>query len=109
TSSNVGFLGSKKFLDTPFNTISYTDKYIEDKQAKDITEVIAATDPSIYTNGASGGWSENYYIRGYASSTNDMSMNGLFGITPFYRTSPEMFSHVEVLKGPSALLNGMPP
>ncbi|MEX7509903.1 TonB-dependent siderophore receptor, partial [Acinetobacter baumannii] len=55
TSSNVGFLGSKKFLDTPFNTISYTDKYIEDKQAKDITEVIAATDPSIYTNGASGG------------------------------------------------------
>ncbi|MFV8060045.1 TonB-dependent receptor plug domain-containing protein, partial [Enterobacter cloacae complex sp. 6730903] len=63
----------------------------------------------IYTNGASGGWSENYYIRGYASSTNDMSMNGLFGITPFYRTSPEMFSRVEVLKGPSALLNGMPP
>ncbi|MFX5295611.1 TonB-dependent ferric acinetobactin receptor BauA [Acinetobacter baumannii] len=109
TSSNVGFLGSKKFLDTPFNTISYTDKYIEDKQAKDITEVIAATDPSIYTNGASGGWSENYYIRGYASSTNDMSMNGLFGITPFYRTSPEMFGRVEVLKGPSALLNGMPP
>ncbi|WP_445115291.1 TonB-dependent receptor [Acinetobacter sp. WZC-1] len=109
TSSNIGFLGSKKFLDTPFNTISYTDKYIEDKQAKDITEVIASTDPSIYTNGASGGWSENYYIRGFAASTNDMSMNGLFGITPFYRTSPEMFSRVEVLKGPSALLNGMPP
>lgn len=107
--SKIGFLGDKDFMETPFNTISYTDKYVADKQAKDITEVIAATDPSVFTNGASGGWSENYYIRGFASSTSDMSMNGLFGITPFYRTSPEMFERVEVLKGPSALLNGMPP
>ncbi len=107
--SHIGFLGNKTFMETPFNTISYTDKYVADKQAKDITEVIAATDPSVFTNGASGGWSENYYIRGFASSTSDMSMNGLFGITPFYRTSPEMFERVEVLKGPSALLNGMPP
>ena len=78
-------------------------------QARNITDVIAATDPSVFTNGAVGGWSENYYIRGFQSDTNDMSMNGLFGISPFYRTAPAMFSRVEVLKGPSALLNGMPP
>ena len=36
-------------------------------------------------------------------------MNGMFGVSPYYRTSPEMFERVEVLKGPSALLNGMPP
>ncbi|MEJ3702674.1 TonB-dependent receptor plug domain-containing protein, partial [Pseudomonas aeruginosa] len=53
--------------------------------------------------------SENYYIRGFESSPSDMSMNGLFGITPYYRTSPEMFEKINVLKGPSALLNGMPP
>ncbi len=34
---------------------------------------------------------KNYYIRGFESSLSDMSMNGLFGITPYYRTSPEMF------------------
>ncbi|KAF1028304.1 MAG: Ferric-anguibactin receptor FatA [Acinetobacter bereziniae] len=107
--SNLGFLGDKDFMETPFNSIGYTDQYIENQQAKDITEVIAKTDPSVFTNGASGGWSENYYIRGFSSSTSDMSMNGMFGITPFYRTSPEMFERVEVLKGPSALLNGMPP
>ncbi|MCX5468958.1 TonB-dependent receptor [Acinetobacter nematophilus] len=107
--NNLGFLGDKDFMETPFSTIGYTDQYIENQQAKDITEVIAKTDPSVFTNGASGGWSENYYIRGFASSTSDMSMNGMFGITPFYRTSPEMFERVEVLKGPSALLNGMPP
>lgn len=107
--NKLGFLGEKGFLETPFNSIGYTDQYIENQQAKDITDVIAKTDPSVFTNGASGGWSENYYIRGFASSTSDMSMNGMFGITPFYRTSPEMFERIEVLKGPTALLNGMPP
>lgn len=107
--NNLGFLGDKEFIDTPFSSIGYTDQYIDNQQAKDITDVIAKTDPSVFTNGASGGWSENYYIRGFTSSTSDMSMNGMFGITPFYRTSPEMFERIEVLKGPSALLNGMPP
>lgn len=109
THSHLGFLGSKSYLDTPFNTTSYTDKYVENTQARNITDVIAATDPSVFTNSAVGGWSENYYIRGFQSDTNDMSMNGLFGMSPFYRTAPAMFSRVEVLKGPSALLNGMPP
>ena len=107
--SRIGFLGNKTAMETPFNTVSYTDKFVEDSQARNITDVIAATDPSVFTNGAIGGWSENYYIRGFQSDTNDMSMNGLFGIAPYYRTPPAMFSRIEVLKGPSALLNGMPP
>lgn len=109
TKSSLGFLGDKSVMETPFSTIAYTEKHIEDTQAKDITDIIAKTDPTVFTNNASGGWSENYYIRGFSSSTKDMSMNGMFGVSPYYRTSPEMFERVEVLKGPSALLNGMPP
>ena len=105
----VGFLGDKDFMETPFSTISYTEKYVADRQAKDITEVISATDPAVFSNGVSGAWSENYSIRGFASSTSDMTFGGLAGMAPYYRTSPEMFERVEVLKGPSALLNGMPP
>lgn len=105
----VGFLGNKTDKETPFNTVNYTDKYVENNQAKDITEVISKTDPSVFTNNASGGWSENYYIRGFNASTNDMTVNGMIGMAPYYRTSPEMFEKIEVLKGPSALLNGMPP
>lgn len=105
----VGFLGDKDFMDTPFSVINYTEKYIEDLQAKDITDVIARTDPSVFSNGVSGAWSENYSIRGFASATTDMTFNGLAGMAPYYRTSPEMFERIEVLKGPSALLNGMPP
>ena len=110
TSTNyVGFLGNKDFLDTPFSAISYTDKFIEDQQAIDITDVIAATDPAIYTSGAGGQSLESYYIRGFMSSSNDVTVNGLSGMAPYYRSSPEMFERVEVLKGPSAMLNGMSP
>ena len=71
--------------------------------------IIAATDPSVYTSGGSGENLESYYIRGFASNSNDVTVNGLTGMAPYYRSSPEMFERVEVLKGPSAMLNGMSP
>ncbi|MCU1084811.1 TonB-dependent receptor [Stenotrophomonas maltophilia] len=107
--SRVGLLGDKDFMDTPFSTVSYTESFIRDRQAMDLTDVIAATDPTVFSNGVTGSWSENYAIRGFASNTSDTTFNGLSGMAPYYRTSPEMFERIEVLKGPSALLNGMPP
>ena len=109
TGGRVGLLGNKDFMETPFNTVSYTDKYIQDLQAKDITDVIAATDPSVFTNGVTGAHAENYSIRGFSTNVSDMTVDGLYGMAPFYRASPEMYERIEVLKGPSALLNGMPP
>lgn len=109
TGSRVGMLGNRDFTETPFSTISYTDSYVADRQAKDITSVIAATDPSVFSNGVTGTWSENYAIRGFSTSTGDAMLGGLYGMAPYYRTSPEMFERIEVFKGPSALLNGMPP
>jgi iron complex outermembrane receptor protein len=88
---------------------SATPSPSSDRQAKDLTDVIAATDPTVFSNGVTGAWSENYAIRGFASNTSDTTFNGLSGMAPYYRTSPEMFERIEVLKGPSALLNGMPP
>lgn len=105
----VGLLGNKDFMETPFSTISYTEQYIADLQAREVTDVIAATDPSVFANGLSGTYSENYSIRGFASNISDASVDGLFGMAPFYRISPEMYERIDVLKGPSALLNGMPP
>lgn len=109
TGGRVGMLGEKDFMDTPFNTISYTDQFVQDRQAQTITDVIAATDPTVFSNGVSGAWSENYSIRGFSSNTYDMTLGGLYGMAPYYRTTPEMFERIDVLKGPSALLNGMPP
>ncbi|NIF29014.1 TonB-dependent siderophore receptor [Pantoea sp. Tr-811] len=109
TGGRVGLLGNKDFMETPFSTVSYTDAYIQDLQARDITDVIAATDPSVFSNGLTGTYSENYSIRGFQTSVSDMTVDGLFGMAPYYRASPEMYERIEVLKGPSALLNGMPP
>ena len=105
----VGFLGDKDFMETPFSTVAYTSTYIQDLQAKDLTDVIAKTDPTVFSNGVSGSWSENYSIRGFASTTTDLTVGGLAGMAPYYRTSPEMYERIEVQKGPSALLGGMPP
>lgn len=105
----VGLLGDKDFMETPFNTISYTEKFTQDRQAQTITDVISATDPTVFSNGVAASWSENYSIRGFSSGSSDMTLGGLYGMAPYYRTTPEMFERIEVLKGPSALLNGMPP
>ena len=107
--ARVGLLGDKDFMETPFNTISYTEKFTQDRQAQTITDVISATDPTVFSNGVAASWSENYSIRGFSSSSSDMTLGGLYGMAPYYRTTPEMFERIEVLKGPSALLNGMPP
>ncbi|HCR96335.1 MAG TPA: TonB-dependent siderophore receptor [Halomonas sp.] len=108
-SNRAGFLGKRDFMETPFNAISYTDRFIQDQRAQSITDVIAATDPSVFSNGVTSAWSETYSIRGFDASTRDVTFGGLAGMAPYYRTSPEMFERIEVLKGPSALLNGMPP
>ena len=107
--ARIGFLGDKDFMETPFSVITYTDKFIEDQQARDISEVVSRTDPTVFTSGIGGEALESYSIRGLSSDVGDVTVNGLAGMAGYYRTSPEMFERVEVLKGPSALLNGMPP
>ncbi|MBJ7539337.1 TonB-dependent receptor [Marinomonas transparens] len=107
--NHAGFLGNKDALDTPFSAISYTDKFIEDQQATDITDIISATDASIHSNNISGESRESYSIRGFTSDSNDVTVNGLTGMAPHFRSATEMYERVEVLKGPSAMLNGMAP
>lgn len=109
TGGRMGFLGEKDFMETPFSTITYTDKFIADQQATDIQEVLSKTDPAVFRSGIPGESNESYSIRGLASNVGDVTVNGLAGMAGYYRSSPEMFERVEVLKGPSALLNGMPP
>jgi iron complex outermembrane receptor protein len=106
--SRVGLMGNKDFLDTPFNTISYTEEFIENNQAKDIGSVIGATDASVNVP-SKRGIIETFFIRGFSTSANDITYNGLVGMAPNLRGATELAERIEVLKGPSAMLNGMPP
>lgn len=106
--SRVGLLGNKDFIETPFNTISYTDEYIQSRQAQDIGSVIGATDPSVYVPTKRSNF-ETFFIRGLYSNADDITFNGLVGMAPNMRGSTELAERIDVLKGPSALLNGMLP
>src|SRR5471032_1798848 len=71
----VGLLGNKDFMETPFNTVSYTERFIEDRQARDITDVISAVDPTVFSTGMTGTINENFSIRGFSSSISDVTVN----------------------------------
>jgi iron complex outermembrane receptor protein len=108
TGSRVGVLGNKDILDTPFSTVAYTDEYLANREAQDIGSAIGASDPSVYVPNKRTIY-ETYYIRGFSTSADDVLFGGLIGMAPNMRGSTEFAERIEVLKGPSTLLYGMPP
>ena len=82
--NKAGFLGNRDLLDTPFSAITYTDKFIKDQQATDVTDIISATDASVHSSHTSGESRESYSIRGFTSSSNDVTVNGLVGMAPLF-------------------------
>lgn len=95
-------------MNTPFNQTSYTAELIQNQQARTIGDVLA-NDPSTRVVSTAGGGQDVYFIRGFYYDPGDLALNGLYGIAPFYSTAANFVERVEVLKGPSALLTGMPP
>lgn len=106
----LGLLGNRSYMETPFSQTSYTSKTIQDQQARTVGDVLA-NDPSVRSVlGASAGYGFDVFnIRGFYYENGDSALNGLYGLAPQYSTAPNFVERVEVLKGPSALLNGMPP
>ena len=108
TGGGLGLLGNRGVMNTPFNQTSYTAELIQNQQARTIGDVLA-NDPSVRVVTTAGGGQDGYFIRGFYYDPGDLALNGLYGIAPFYSTSANFVERVEVLKGPSALLNGVPP
>ena len=104
----VGIFGNQKNLDTPFNLTSYTNQYIQERQAKSVGDVLKA-DPSVRVGRGYGNFQENYYIRGFNLGSDDTAYNGLYSILPRQYIPAELFERVEVLKGASSFLNGAMP
>lgn len=106
--AKLGMLGTKSVMDTPFNQTSYTSQTIQDFQARSLSDVLIA-DPSVRLSSARNNINEDFSIRGYSVASQDVALNGMYGLSPYYRIPVEFIERVEVLKGPSALLNGIPP
>jgi iron complex outermembrane receptor protein len=109
TGGQLGLLGNRGVMDTPFNQTNYTAKKAQDQQAKTIQDVLV-DDPSVRTgrsNNTTG--SDLLKIRGFNVDIASAAYGGLYGLLPLSSPNAELAERVEVLKGPSAMLNGMPP
>lgn len=108
TGAQIGLLGERNFMDTPFSQTAYTEKLIMNQQARSVADVLA-NDPSVRSNYAGMAGLDQATIRGFDAS--DISFNGLYGVAPSRSNvvAIESIERVEVLKGPNAMLFGMAP
>lgn len=110
TGGQLGLLGNRPVMDTPFNQTSYTAKKIQDQQARTVFDVLvdnpsvrpASSDLTLMNGSA-------VKIRGFSAYSANVLYGGLYGMLPYYSTMTELAERVELLNGPSAMLNGMMP
>src|SRR5690606_32931817 len=84
---------------------------IDNLQARTVAEMVR-NDPSVRNASGPGGMLDSFFIRGFAmneGNSGEVSYNGVFGVAPNYRVLTGYAERVEVLKGPSTLLNGLSP
>lgn len=111
TGGQLGLLGNRDIMDTPFNTSNFTARMAEDQQAVTVADVVE-NDPSVRSSAATGGILDAFFIRGFPigeGNLGEVAFNGVFGVAPNYRVFTEYAERIEVLKGPSALLYGISP
>ncbi len=106
--SRAGMLGNLDFMDTPFSATSYTDKLIRDQQAVSVGDVLL-NDPTVRLATGYGNFEELYMIRGFNVYSDDMTLNGVYGILPRQFVAAEMLQRVEVLRGANSFVNGAAP
>ena len=108
TGARLGILGNTSILDAPVSVNAYTSQLMHDQQASTLGDVLQ-NDASVRFTTNSGHLLENFTVRGLELPATDIATNGLYGIAPASHVPVEMLERVEVLRGPSALLSGIPP
>lgn len=104
--ARLGMLGNTDMMNTPFNVTAYTAETIRNQQARSLTDVMA-NDPSVESGGP--WYFDNFYIRGISVHRSETGFDGLYGIASAEGVQLEGIERVEVLKGPSTLINGGSP
>ncbi|MEW6483784.1 MAG: TonB-dependent siderophore receptor [Pseudomonadota bacterium] len=105
--ARLGVLGEQKSLDVPFSVISYTSTLLDAQQARTLQDVVK-NDASVQSVRGYGNFSQGFRIRGFDLYGDDIGLNGLYGILPRQILPLEDVDRVELIKGSSAFLNGVP-
>ncbi|MBI0331033.1 TonB-dependent receptor [Burkholderia plantarii] len=106
--ASYGMLGKQRNIDVPFSMTTYTSKLIEDQQARTLADVLD-NDPGVRTAYGYGNFSQVFVIRGFELNGDDVSLNGLYGVTPRQLVATDAVDRVDVLKGANAFLSGASP
>ncbi|WP_312367229.1 TonB-dependent siderophore receptor [Ensifer sp.] len=105
TGAQLGALGNRPVKETPFSITGYTEKLIRDQQARSIAD-ITINDPSVRQDAPTFSERDSFFIRGFSVTNLDTAYDGLFYIVNPRRSPLEGIERVEILKGPTALVNG---
>jgi len=105
---SLGILGTEDAMDVPFSTTNFTSQLLEDQQIRTLADVVV-NDASVRMGTSTTGFGEDFVIRGFAVPSGDVGLNGLYGLVSASRLSVNAIERVELLKGPGALMNGIPP
>lgn len=104
----VGLLGNRDFMDTPFSETTYTEKYMQNQQARTLTDVLAG-DPTLRSGIPNGNvFDDRVMIRGITVFNPNFGFGGVYGIVP-NQADMTGIERVEVFRGPTAFLNGALP
>lgn len=104
----AGLLGNLDFLDAPFSGAAYTAGLAAAQQAESIGDVLQ-NDPVVRIAKGFGNFQEVYVLRGFPVFSDDITLNGVYGILPRQFVSAELVERVEVFRGANAFLNGAAP
>ncbi|MFJ4291758.1 TonB-dependent siderophore receptor [Cupriavidus sp. NPDC089707] len=105
---SLGVLGTVDVMDAPFSVTNYTAEMLENSQARTLADVVV-NESSVRTLTSTGGFGEDFQIRGYTVSSGDVGLNGLYGMVSASRMPAAIMERVEVLKGPGTLMYGIGP
>ena len=108
TGQRVGLFGDRPAMETPFSVTSYTAQYIQDQQARTLSDILAS-DPSVRAATPRFGFSDQISVRGFTLNGGDASLDGIGGIAPPRRLPFDSVERVELIRGPGAMLTGIPP
>lgn len=105
----VGILGNKDYMETPYSQVSYSSDTIRHQQALSVAETLTTADASVRTTTGSTNRYDALTIRGFRIENDDMALNGLFGLVPAYRVGVDPVERIDLIRGASAFLYGMSP
>lgn len=103
--ARLGSLGNRSVMETPFSITAYTAKLIRDQQARTVAD-ITLNDPSVRSDAPAFSERDSFFIRGFSVVNLDVLYDGLPYIANPRRSYLEGIERVEVLKGPTAFVNG---